>query len=86
MTADELAFMDRFKVGELRVDPGTPILTEGANAPQFYTILSGMGLRDKTLEDGRRQVVSFVFPGDLVGLQAGVMEEMAHSAVAATEM
>ncbi|HBS49708.1 MAG TPA: Crp/Fnr family transcriptional regulator, partial [Rhodobacteraceae bacterium] len=28
----------------------------------------------------------FVFPGDLVGLQAGVMEEMAHSVVAATEM
>ena len=82
----ELAFMRRFKVGELKIEPGTPILMEGSNAPQLYTVLQGMGLRYKLLDSGGRQVVNFVFPGDFLGLQAGVMDEMGHSVEATTSM
>lgn len=45
-----------------------------------------MGLRYKTLEDGNRQVVGFILPGDFVGLQSGVMGEMKHSVEATTRM
>ena len=45
-----------------------------------------MGVRYRTLEDGQRQVVNFVFPGDFLGLQAAVMEEMKHSVEATTDM
>jgi len=83
---DELAFLKRFKVGELSVDKGAPILMEGANSPQLYTVLRGMGLRYKLLPNGRRQVVNFVLPGDFLGLQAGVMGEMKHSVEATTRM
>ncbi|MCA8884499.1 MAG: Crp/Fnr family transcriptional regulator [Rhodobacteraceae bacterium] len=86
MTADEIQAMTRFKVGELAVDPGTPLLMEGSNSPQLYTALHGMGLRYKTMENGRRQVINFVFPGDFLGLQAGVMAEMQHSVEATTSM
>lgn len=86
MSREELEFMQRFKVGELTVEPGTPILMEGSNAPQIYTALSGMGVRDITLENGDRQVISFVFPGDFIGLQAGIMGEMGHSVEARTHM
>ncbi|MEX3316100.1 Crp/Fnr family transcriptional regulator [Sulfitobacter sp. PS-8MA] len=86
MSKEELMFMEKFKSGELTVEPGTPILLEGSNAPQLYTALSGMGIRDKMLENGKRQVISFVFPGDFIGLQAGVMGEMGHSVEARTHM
>jgi CRP-like cAMP-binding protein len=86
MDHETLEYMQRFKVGEMVVDPGTPLLSEGSNAPQLYTALSGMGLRYKLLEDGRRQVISFIFPGDFLGLQAGVMREMSHSIEATTAM
>jgi CRP/FNR family transcriptional regulator, anaerobic regulatory protein len=86
MTVDELAFMLRFKAGELSVDAGTTILMEGSNSPQVFTVLSGMGTRYKTLEDGRRQVINFLFPGDFIGLQAGIMGEMKHSVDASTRM
>jgi len=86
MSAEDLRFMQRFKVGEMVVDPGTPILMEGSNSPQLYTALRGMGLRYKLLPNGRRHVVSMVFPGDFVGLQAGVMGEMGHSVEATTHM
>ena len=86
MKQEELDFMDRFKVGELQVDPGTPLLAQGTHATQFFTVLSGMGTRDITLTDGRRQVINFLFPGDLVGLQAGLMQEMSHSVTSTTAM
>ncbi len=86
MSKEELSFMEKFKSGELTVEPGTPILLEGSNAPQLYTALSGMGIRDKTLENGKRQVINFVFPGDFIGLQAGIMGEMGHSVEARTHM
>lgn len=86
MTVDDVTAMQRFKVGELVVDPGTPILLEGSNSPQLYTVLHGMGLRFQHLENGERQVINFVFPGDFLGLQAGLMGEMGHSVVATTKM
>ena len=86
LSADELKFMESFKVGEMTVDAGTPILEQGSNTPQLYTVLSGMGLRDTLLENGARQVVNFVFPGDFVGLQAGMTGQNGHSMVATTKM
>ncbi len=86
LSKDEVAFMSRFKHGEMKIGAGTPILMEGSNAPQLYTVLRGMGLRFKLLPDGRRQVINFVLPGDFVGLQAGVMGEMQHSVEASTNM
>lgn len=86
LSVDEARFMQKFKVGELVVDPGTPILMEGSNSPQLFTALRGMGVRYNTLPNGRRQVLSFVFPGDFIGMQAGIMGEMGHSVEATTQM
>jgi CRP/FNR family transcriptional regulator, anaerobic regulatory protein len=86
MTEDEVRFMMRFKRAERVVRAGTTFLLEGFSSLEIYTVLSGLGTRFKTLEGGERQVVNFLFPGDFVGLQAGVLGEMKHSATAATDM
>jgi CRP-like cAMP-binding protein len=86
MTDDQVSDMQRFKVGELVVDAGTPILLQGSNSPQLYTVLHGLGIRYRLLPNGERQVVSFVFPGDFLGLQAGVMGEMGHSVEATSKL
>lgn len=86
MRPEELAFMQTFKTGELSVGAGTTILMEGSKSPQLYTVLSGMGIRYKTLENGRRQVINFLFPGDFTGLQSSFMGEMKHSVETTTPM
>lgn len=86
LSASEIDFMQKFKVGELSIDAGTPILMQGSNAPQIFTVLSGLGIRERHLKDGERQVISFVFPGDFIGLQAGLLGEMGHSIEARTSM
>lgn len=86
LSGDEVEFMQKFKVGELVVDPGTPILMQGSNAPQLFTALSGMGIRERHLQNGNRQVINFIFPGDFIGLQAALLGEMGHSVEARTKM
>ena len=78
--------MQAFKTGEMSISPGSTIMMEGASSPQLYTVLSGVGLRYKLLENGRRQVINFLFPGDFIGLQAGVMGVLSHNVEATTNM
>ena len=76
---DELKFINTFKRGELAADAGSMILSEGSHSAQLFTLLSGWAFRYKTLEDGRRQILNYLLPGDLVGLQGSVIGEMQHS-------
>ena len=86
MSADELEFMRDFKSDEIVVEAGERIFAEGEGSPLLFTALGGMGLRFKTLDDGRRQVLNFVMPGDFLGLQAAFGKEMGHSVEATTRM
>ncbi len=63
----ELEFVKEFKAGELSVEGGTTVLLEGTNSAHLYTVLSGWAFRYKMLPDGRRQILNFALPGDLVG-------------------
>jgi CRP-like cAMP-binding protein len=82
----ELAFVSRFKKGELTVDRGATVLAEGTRNPHLFTILSGWAFRYKLLPDGRRQIVNYALPGDLIGLQGSLMDEMQPSVEALSPM
>jgi CRP-like cAMP-binding protein len=82
----ELRFVNTFKRGELASDAGSTILLEGTHSPHLYTVISGWGFRYKTLEDGRRQILNYVLPGDFIGLQGSVLSEMHHSVEALSDM
>lgn len=86
MTDAEVSFMRGFKVGELVVEPRMTILMQGSKSPQLFTTLSGWGIRHTLLPDGGRQVINFVMPGDLIGLQAGLLGEMQHSVESVSRM
>ena len=48
----ELAFVSKFKKGELAVDKGATVLVEGSHSAHLYTVLSGWGFRYKLMADG----------------------------------
>jgi CRP-like cAMP-binding protein len=83
---DELDFIAGFKSGELTVEAGSTLLMQGTASAHLYTVLSGWAIRYKTLPDGRRQILNFVLPADLIGLQGMVLGEMQHSVEALTDM
>ncbi|WP_026618127.1 Crp/Fnr family transcriptional regulator [Ensifer aridi] len=77
--ADELAFVNHLKLGELAFGSGAAVFLEGEECEHLFTVLSGWGFRYKTLDDGRRQILNYVMPGDLIGLQGSLTGEMQHS-------
>ena len=85
-TTEELQFVKTFKVDELRVEPGISFLREGAHSDNLYTVLRGWAFRYKVLDDGRRQILNYARPADMVGLQGTLMREMQHSVEALTPL
>ena len=85
-SAEELAFVKTLKVDELRVDAGASFLTEGARSEYLYTVLTGWAFRYKMLDDGRRQILNYALPADMLGLQGALMHEMEHSVEALTPL
>lgn len=65
---------------------GQMILREGETSPGMRIFLSGWSYRCKSLEGGRRQIVSFLLPGDVCDLNACVLSYSDHSIVAATQV
>ncbi|MCX7284611.1 MAG: Crp/Fnr family transcriptional regulator [Novosphingobium sp.] len=75
-----------FRKGEVHYDRGEQVFVQGTRPPYLFTVLSGVLMRTRLLEDGRRQIINFMFPGDFLGLQAAVDGEMGHSVEALTRV
>jgi len=82
----ELDFVSALKSGELHVEAGATVLEQGTSSTHVFTVLAGIGYRQKTLDDGRQQILNFIMPGDLVGLQAALFQDMEHSIETLTDM
>ena len=52
------------------VDRGRAIMAEGEPNDTLYIIVGGSFRLSKMLEDGRRQVTGFLFPGDFAGVRS----------------
>ena len=76
---DQREYMQTIKQGEKLFERGDTILREEEEVRHLYTVLDGVLIRYRSLEDGRRQIVNFMFPGDLVGLQGAFDEPSSHS-------
>ncbi len=79
-------YLQEFKEGELFLARNAALLNQGGPSPHLYTVLDGVLIRQVKLDDGSRQIVNFMFPGDLVGLQAAIDQDMAHSVQALTDV
>jgi CRP-like cAMP-binding protein len=86
VTAEELSSINQIKQNHLLLPAGAEIIRAGDPAPELYTLYSGWAFRFKTLPDGRRQILNFLLPGDLVGLQAVMFDAALHGIEALTEV
>lgn len=62
------------------------IFTEGDKKTFVYVVVSGAVCLYKILPDGRRQVIDFAFPGDMIGLGSGTVEVLNAQATVATRV
>ena len=76
---EEIRFIQDMKLDHRTLPAGSDIIHPGQEDAELYTLFSGWAFRYKSLPDGRRQILNFLLPGDLVGLQGSVIGEMEHS-------
>src|ERR1700740_2707016 len=84
--AEELSTINEIKRDHIAVAAGTEIIRAGDDSAELYTLYAGWAFRFKTLPDGRRQILNFLLPGDLVGLQAAMFDAALHGIEALTEV
>jgi CRP-like cAMP-binding protein len=81
-----LDYIQRRRVEDVAFAAGARIMTEGDRDPPLYTVTSGWAMRFKMLQDGRRQILSFILPGDVIGFQAQFFETAVTSIEAITDV
>jgi CRP-like cAMP-binding protein len=82
----ELAAINDIKREHLALPAGSEIIRAGQDSAEVYTLYAGWAFRFKLLPDGRRQILNFLLPGDLVGLQAAMFDAAQHGVEALTDV
>lgn len=82
----ELPFIARRKIGQLRLEAGSSVISEGEADERIYTLYAGWAFRFKSLPDGRRQILNILLPGDIIGLQAELLDVAQHGVEALTDV
>jgi CRP-like cAMP-binding protein len=86
ITRNELGAINAIKREHIVLPAGAEIVRAGDDSPEIYTLYSGWAFRFKTLPDGRRQILNFLLPGDLIGLQAAMFDASQHGIEALTDV
>jgi CRP-like cAMP-binding protein len=86
ITPNELGAINNIKRDHVAVEAGSEIIRSGDESPEIYTLYSGWAFRFKMLPDGRRQILNFLLPGDLVGLQAAMFDAAQYGVEALTDV
>jgi CRP-like cAMP-binding protein len=55
------------------------IIREGEHSDDIHVVLTGLAYRYKILEDGSRQILAFLVPGDPCDSEIFILDEMDHS-------
>ena len=69
-----------------RCRPAAGSCAPGQGSAELYTLYAGWAFRFKDLPDGRRQILNFLLPGDLLGLQAAMFDAAQHGIEALTDV
>lgn len=83
---DKRALHELASLNTRQLAGGEDIIHEGARPRHVNLILDGWAYRYKHLEDGRRQILAFLMPGDLCDVRMFVLKEMDHSLAALTPL
>ena len=67
------------------VGPRQDIIAEGQTPSDVHLIVSGMACRHKTIENGARQIVGYLLPGDFCDLHVFILDQMDHTISTLTE-
>ncbi len=80
----ELAFVAQLRDRQIARPAGAQLLQPGPAGGYIYTVFSGWAYRSIRLADGTRQILEFLLPGDVFGLQVALLGDWDYEVTALT--
>lgn len=85
LTSNERIAIDRLEERERRIRRGHVLLREHDPVPELFILKTGMMMSYVLLHDGSRQILRFLFPGDLLALSALAYRQSTETLAALTD-
>jgi len=85
LSAAEIELLRELQSAGRRIARGREIVVEGRKYDGLLILLDGAALRYRVLNDGRRQVLNIVLPGDLIGYPGCFFENALYTIAALSE-
>lgn len=86
MSEEEISFMEGLQNHIVDVPKGSDFVNEGEDLRATCVITDGWAVRYVLLENGRRQILSYALPGDIIGLHLNFRARATYSAAALTNL
>ena len=85
LTPAESDVLREFQANPRRIARGREIIAEGRKYDGLSVLLDGVALRYRVLQDGRRQILNIILPGDFIGFPGCFFESALYSISALTD-
>ncbi|MEM8655743.1 MAG: Crp/Fnr family transcriptional regulator [Pseudomonadota bacterium] len=82
LSEDEISFLEAMQNNTIAVEPRVDFITEGEARKTTFIVIEGWAIRYTVLSDGRRQILSYALPGDILGLHINFNAQATYSAAA----
>jgi CRP-like cAMP-binding protein len=79
LTEQDFLALDQIPQSEEHIRARQDIVAEGQVPRSVLVLKTGMAYRYRVLRDGRRQIMTFLLPGDLCDLDVFLLKQMDHS-------
>ena len=79
LSDEDVRILDALCLNEERFNADTDIVREGDVPRSAFVLTHGMAFRYRLMPDGKRQILTFMIPGDIFGLHAFLLRAMDHS-------
>jgi len=82
LSDEDVRVLEGMCLNEERFKADTDIVREGDVPRSAFVLTHGMAFRYRLMPDGKRQIFTFMIPGDVFGLHAFLLRAMDHSIIA----
>jgi CRP-like cAMP-binding protein len=85
LTPNEISLLGELQKNSYAVPRNRDVIVQGYHYTSVFLLKQGAAIRYKIMHDGRRQIVNFVLPGELIGFPACLFETSLYSVSTLTE-
>jgi CRP-like cAMP-binding protein len=86
LSQDEVSFLRNLHGSRRQIYRHRDIIAQGRPYQSVFILCSGFAWRHKILPDGKRQLLSFALPGDLIGFPASFFENAVNATGSLTDV